>query len=268
MRSYKKFYGLAATPFRKDIPIGSLLRYDQLEELESYLTFVAEEGSIGLVTGEVGVGKSTAVRAFLATLDDRRYHVCYVGDSDATRSVLRKLAWSFGVRAAYLQGDLKYDVHQRIGDLWAEHEKRTVLVVDEAQAYGAKALQELRLLTNFLCDSASPLGLILAGQPQLRAQLKQLPNEALDERIMVRQHLAGLSKKETGEYIRAHLRAVDAPETLFADEAVALVFQHSKGRPRRINKICIQAMIKGGHREVNPIDADLIRQVAKDIDQE
>ena len=78
MRSYKKFYGMTATPFHKDIPLTALLRYAQLDELTAYLTFVAEEGSMGLVTGEVGVGKSTAVRAFLATLDDRRYHVCYV----------------------------------------------------------------------------------------------------------------------------------------------------------------------------------------------
>lgn len=268
MRGYKKFYGITESPFRKDIPVHALLRYAQFDELSDYLTYVAEEGSIGLLTGEVGVGKSTAVRAFLATLDDRRYHVCYVGNTDATRSVLRQLAWTFGMRAAHLQGDLKDDVHVRISTMWTEHAKRTILVVDEAQAFGAKALQELRLLTNFLCDSASPLGLILAGQPQLRAQLKQLPNEALDERIMVRQHLAGLSKKETNEYIRAHLRAVDAPDDLFADDAAALIFQHSKGRPRRINKICIQSMIKGGNREVRPIDADLVRQVIKDIDQE
>lgn len=268
MRSYKKFYGLAATPFRKDIPIGSLLRYDQLEELTSYLSFVAEEGSIGLVTGEVGVGKSTAVRAFLSTLDDRRYHVCYVGDADATRSVLRKLAWSFGMRAAYLQGDLKDDVHQRIGDLWAEHEKRTVLVVDEAQAYGAKALQELRLLTNFLCDSVSPLALVLVGQPDLRTQLRKPVHVALDDRIMIRQHLAGLSKKETGEYIRAHLRAVGGPEDIFSAEAVSAIFQYSSGRPRRINKVCIQTVIKGGHKEVRPIDAELVSLVLKDIDQE
>lgn len=268
MRGYKKFYGMTQSPFRKDIPVQALLRYAQFEELSDYMTYVAEEGSIGLLTGEVGVGKSTAIRAFLAQLDDRRYHACYVGNTDATRSVLRQLAWTFGMRAAHLQGDLKDDVHARIGTMWSEHGKRTILVVDEAQAFGAKALQELRLLTNFLCDSESPLGLVLAGQPQLRVQLKHLPNEALDERIMVRQHLAGLSKKETGEYVRAHLRAVGASDDLFTDDAVALVFQHSQGRPRKINKICIQSILKGGHKEIRPIDAELVRAVLKEIDQE
>ena len=268
MKSYKQFYGLTHTPFRKDIPASALLRYAQLDELTSYLSFVAEEGSIGLVTGEVGVGKSTAVRAFLTTLDDRQYHVCYVGNTDATRSVLRQLAWTYGMRAAHLQGDLKDDVHARIGSMWNEHEKRTVLVIDEAQAYGAKALQELRLLTNFLCDSVSPLSLVLVGQPGLRSQLKTPAHEALDDRIMIRQHLAGLSKKETGEYIRAHLRAAGGPEDVFADGAVTTVFQYSRGRPRRINKVCIQALLKGGHKEVKTIDADFVNLVLKDIEQE
>lgn len=268
MRSYKKFYGMATTPFHKDIPLTALLRYAQLDELTAYLTFVAEEGSIGLVTGEVGVGKSTAVRAFLATLDDCRYHVCYVGNTSATRSVLRQLAWTFGMRAAHLVGDLKDELHTRMGGLWREHQKRTVLVVDEAQAYGAKALQELRLLTNFECDSASPLALVLAGQPVLRTQLKTPPFEALDDRIMIRQHLAGLSLPETGDYIRAHLRVVGGPEDLFADEAVDLVFQHARGRPRRINKLCLQAVIKGGHKEVRPIDANHVQLVLKDIEHE
>lgn len=268
MRGYLKFYGFAHAPFRKDIPKAALLRYAQLDEMMAYLTFVAEEGSIGLVTGEVGVGKSTALRAFLATLDDRQYHVCYVGNTAATRSVLRQLAWNFGMRATHLQGDLKDEVHARIAALWREHAKRTVLVVDEAQAFGAKALQELRLLTNFECDSATPLALVLAGQPALRLQLKTPPFEALDDRIIIRQHLAGLSRAETNDYIRAHLRAVGGPEDVFADEAVDLVFQHSKGRPRRINKLCIQAVLKGGHKEVRTIDASHMRLVLKDVEQE
>lgn len=268
MRGYKAFYDITGTPFSKSIPIAALHRYAQFEELAEYLAYVAEEGSVGMLTGEIGVGKSTAVRTFLNTLDERLHHVCYVGNADATRSVFRQLAWSFGMRAAHLQGDLRDDVHVRIAALWAEHNKRTILVVDDAQLLGAKALQELRLLTNFTCDSVSALGLVLVGQPQLRAQLKELPNEALDQRIMVRYHLAGLSRAETAAYMAAHLTAVGASPDLFTEDAVSAIFQHAKGLPRRINKIAIQALLKGGHKEVTPIDADLIKAVLKDMAQE
>ncbi len=268
MKGYKAFFGITGSPFSKAIPTQALLRYAQFRELADYAGYVAEEGSIGLVTGEVGAGKSTALRAFVETLDDRRYHVCAVGNADATRSVFRQLAWSFGLRAAHLKGDLRDDVHVRIAALFAEHAKRTILIVDDAQALGTRALQELRLLTNFGCDSQAPLGLMLAGHPQLRAQLKELPNEALDQRIMLRYHLAGLSLDETAAYVRAHLAAVGAKLDVFTDEAIALIFQQSKGLPRRINKIAIQALFKAGNKEVSPIDAKLVAAVIKEIAQE
>lgn len=268
MKGYKALFGITGTPFSKGLPVQALLRYDQFLELAEYAAYVAEEGSVGLVTGEIGAGKSTAMRAFMETLDDRRYHVCCVGNTDATRSVFRQLAWSFGMRAAHLKGDLKDEVHARINAMWVEHSKRTILIVDEAQALGIPALQELRLLTNFNCDSQSPLGLMLVGQPQLRAQLKEIPNEALDQRIMVRYHLAGLSLAETTSYIEAHLAAVDANPGVFTKEAIALIFQQSKGLPRRINKIAIQSLIKAGHKEINPIDETLVAAVIKDIAQE
>lgn len=268
MKGYKAFFGITGSPFSKNIPTQALLRYDQFQELADYAEYVAEEGSIGMVTGEVGAGKSTAMRAFIQTLDDRRYHVCYVGNADATRSVFRQLAWSYGMRAAHLKGDLKDDVHVRISALWAEHAKRTLLIVDDAQALGHRALQELRLLTNFACDSQSPLGLMLVGHPGLRTQLKELPNEALDQRIMLRYHLAGLSSAETLAYVQAHLAAVGAKPDLFTKEAIGLIFHHAKGLPRRINKIAIQALLKAGHKELNPIDGALIGAVIKDIAQE
>ncbi|MBC7543301.1 MAG: AAA family ATPase [Candidatus Sericytochromatia bacterium] len=268
MRGYKALFGITGAPFSPSLPVAALHRYPQFEELAEYFAHVAEEGSVGMVTGEIGVGKSTAVRTFLNGLDGRRYHVCYVGNADAARSVFRRLAWSFGMRAAHLQGDLRDDVHVRIEALWREHNKRTILVVDEAHLLSKKALQELRLLTNFTCDSATPLGLFLVGQPQLRAELKAMPNRALDQRIMIRYHLAGLSKKETTAYMQAHLSAVGAKDGVFTPEAIAAIFQHADGLPRQINKIAIQSLLKAGHKGISPIDADLIAAVLKDMDQE
>lgn len=268
MRGYKAFFGITGSPFGKAIPVQSVHRYAQFEELADYLTYVAEEGSVGLVTGEIGAGKSTAIRVFLDSLDDRRYHLCYVGNADDSRSVFRHLAWSFGMRAAHLKGDLRDDVHTRIQALWTEHNKRTILVVDEAQLLGTRGLQELRLLTNFACDSDSPLGLLLVGQVQLRGHLKQLPNAALDERIFIRYHLAGLSLNETKAYIQAHLKAVGASDDVFTKEAIGLIFQHSKGLPRKINKIAILALLKAGTKEVKPIDATIVEAAIKDISQE
>lgn len=268
MRGYKEFLGITGTPFGKEIATAALHRYEQFEELAACLTWVAEEGSIGLVTGEVGAGKSTATRAFLDSLDERRYHVCYVGNTDETRSVFRQMAWGFGMRARHLKGDLRDDVHARVMELYKEHAKRTVLVVDEAQGLGTKGLTELRLLTNFSCDSQSPLALILVGQHQLRQKLKNLDNAALDERIFLRYHLAGLSLTETRAYVQAHLKAVGASSEIFTKDAVAHIFQNSKGLPRRINRIAILSLLKAGRKEVKPIDVAVVEAALKDYMQE
>lgn len=268
MRGYKKFYGMTGTPFQRGIATKALHRYDQFEELSTYLTWIAEEGSTGLVTGEVGAGKSTAIRAFLEGLDERSYHVCYVGNADETRSVFRQMAWGFGIRARHLKADMRDDVHARILGLWREHGKRTVLVVDEAQELGSRGLSELRLLTNFTCDSESPLALILAGQIQMRHKLRGQEHVALDDRIFLRYHLAGLSLAETHAYIQAHLRAVGASPDLFTSDAAKVIFQHAKGLPRRINKLATVALLKGGHKEVNPIEAPHVEAAIKDLFQE
>ena len=268
MRGYKTFFGITGSPFKPHLPPGALLRHSQFEELAAYLDYIADEGSIGLVTGEIGVGKSTAIGSFLPTLDDTRYHVCSIRNADSTRSIFRQKAWSFGMRAAHLLGDVRDEVHRRIGVLWNEHTKRTVLVVDEAQCLSAKALQELRLLTNFPGDTEPPLSLVLVGQPDLRAQIKLIPNEALNQRIMIRYHLAGLSLAETRAYVAAHLTAAGAKADVFSPEAIALIFQSTQGLPRQINKVAIQSLIKAGHQEVNPIDASFVAAVLQKMDQE
>jgi len=268
VRGYKEFFGITGSPFGKGIATSTLHRYAQFEELASYLTWVAEEGSTGLVTGDVGAGKSTAIRAFLESLDERRYHVCYVGNTDETRSVFRQMAWGFGMRAKHLKGDLRDDVHGRVMAMWQEHGKRTVLVVDEAQGLGAQGLAELRLLTSFACDSESPLALVLVGQVQLRQKLRNLDNAALEDRIFLRYHLAGLSLAETRAYVQAHLKAVGANPDVFTKDAVNVIFQNAKGLPRRINKIAILSLLKAGHKEVNPIDAALVETVLKDLMQD
>ena len=268
MRGYKEFFGITGSPFNKGIATAALHRYEQFEELSGYLNWVAEEGSMGLVTGEVGAGKSTAIRAFLESLDERRYHICYVGNTDETRSVFRQMAWGFGMRARHLKGDLRDDVHTRVMAMWQEHSKRTVLVVDEAQGLGTKGLSELRLLTSFSCDSESPLALILVGQVQLRQKLKNLDNVALEERIFLRYHLAGLSLSETRAYVQAHVKAVGGSPDLFTKDAVSLIFQHSKGLPRRINRIAILSLLKAGHKELKPIDAAVVEMAVKDLMQD
>jgi type II secretory pathway predicted ATPase ExeA len=116
-----------------------------------------------------------------------------------------------------------------------EHERgRTVvlvLVLDQAHLLGIDQLEELRLLTSADMDSHSPFACLLVGQPTLRRRIKLGTFAALDQRIALRYTMTGMSDTETKSYLTYHLKLAGRSDTLFYDDAVALIHQVSRGIP-------------------------------------
>ena len=104
-------------------------------------------------------------------------------------------------------------------------------------------MEEIRLLTNSELDSKSPFACLLVGQPTLRRRIKLGMFAALDQRIALRFAMPPLAKTETGDYINHHLKLAGRADTLFSDDAVALIHQVSRGLPRAINNLAVQALI-------------------------
>jgi type II secretory pathway predicted ATPase ExeA len=126
-----------------------------------------------------------------------------------------------------------------------EHERgRTaILVLDEAHLLDADQLEELRLLTNAELDSHSPFAALLVGQPTLRRRIKLGTFAALDQRIALRYTMTGMTAEETGSYISHHLKLAGRSDTLFSDDALALIHQVSRGLPRAVNNLAVQALV-------------------------
>ena len=120
---------------------------------------------------------------------------------------------------------------------------RPVGKCDEAHLLDAAQLEGIRMLTNHDMDSASPFACLLIGQPTLRRRLKLGQLAALDQRIAVRYHMTGMTAEETAGYLRHHLALAGRSDTLFSDDATALIHQTSRGYPRAINNLAIQALL-------------------------
>src|SRR4029077_2057400 len=130
--------------------------------------------------------------------------------------------------------------------LAAEHAERgrtPVVVVEESHLLGYDQLEALRLLTNHDLDSSSPFACLLVGQPTLRRRMKLGVLAALDQRIGLRYTMAPMTDKETGSYLRHHLALAGRDATLFSDDAVTLVHQTSRGYPRAVNNLALQALV-------------------------
>ncbi|MBW3561528.1 MAG: AAA family ATPase, partial [Actinobacteria bacterium] len=135
-----------------------------------------------------------------------------------------------------------------------ERNKTVVLVVDEAHLLSTDQLEQLRLLTNSEMDARSPLVLLLLGQPTLRRRLKLGHFAALDQRITIRYHIDGLGFDETAAYIAHHLAIAGRADTMFSDDAIALIHRTSRGVPRAINNLATQALVAAYAKDNNIVD--------------
>ena len=99
------------------------------------------------------------------------------------------------------------------------------------------------MLTNYDLDTRSPFACLLLGQPTLRRRLKLGTMAALDQRIALRYYLDGMTLEETASYLRHHLQLAGRSDPLFSDDAIALIHQTSRGIPRGINNLALQALV-------------------------
>ena len=99
------------------------------------------------------------------------------------------------------------------------------------------------MLTSAQLDSASPLAVLLLGQPQLRASMRLGVLAALDQRIGVRYAMAPMTPDETGAYLRHHTKLAGRSDQLFSDDAAELIHQASRGFPRAVNRLAAAALL-------------------------
>ena len=252
--------------FAKQFPDDGVFSYSQFAELKELLALTVEERAMALVTGQAGVGKTTAVRAFTDELPTNKYHVIYVGQDQEGVNLSRRLAVTLGIPLQRSKAHTWLLISQYLGDNFREQGKEIVLVVDEAHLLENATLQDIRLLTNCEFDRTSPLILFMIGQLALRTRLKMAGQEALNQRLRFRYALEGLTEDETSEYIRHRLRVAGGREDVFAADALKSIFLASQGIPREINNFCTLALMKSQSLGLSKIDAKLIRQVADQKD--
>jgi hypothetical protein len=114
---------------------------------------------------------------------------------------------------------------------------------NEAHLLNHAQLESLRMLTNHDMDSTSPFACLLVGQPTLRRRMKMGALAALDQRIGLRYAMAPMTNEETSSYLRHHLSLAGRSDTLFSDDATALIHQTSRGYPRAVNNLALQSLV-------------------------
>ena len=264
--TYLQHFALTRYPFQTLAATDELFPSQAGAETQTRLQHLLELRGIGLLTGEVGCGKTTACRQFAASLHPGLFRLAYV--SLTTGSVLdmyQTLAWELGLQPQRSRAAAYRALREEIARLAREAGQLPVLIIDEAHNLRNDVLEELRLLTSFQMDAERCLCLLLVGLASLRKRLAMAVHESLGQRIAVQHQLCGLARDELEPYLahRLHLAGCELP--LFEPNALEALFQASRGLPRQIDRIAHFALAAAACAQTRQVAAEQLEQACAEV---
>jgi general secretion pathway protein A len=264
---YLEHWELQKTPFGNVPSRSAFFRSPQHEEALRRLLYVIEHRKgVAMLTGEVGCGKTTVIRALEDHLDQNQFQFKMISNpalqpTDLLKAILLKLGGSADNGS---KTDLLDRLHRHLYQNAAKG-VNTVLAIDEAHVIGNQAtLDELRMLLNIQSDDEFLITLILLGQPPLLKNISEL--QPLKERISIKFNLDPLDIKNTLNYIVHRLKWAGAQRGIFSREAIKAVYSDTSGLPLRINNLCDRCLLIGLMRHARIVDSGIVRDAIEDME--
>ena len=268
---YEDFYGLTAKPFQLNPDPAFYFGSRGHKRAYAYLQYglYQSEGFI-VVTGDVGAGKTTIVRSLFEHIDRGKLVAAQLVSTQLDADdLLRSIGAAFGLPVRTVDKAALLTTLEAFLCQLAVNGKRALLVVDEAQNLTPKAIEELRMLSNFQLGEQALLQSFLVGQPELRVMMQGPQMQQLRQRVIASYHLGPLDRAETQAYIEHRLKHVGwKGDPAFDPACFDLVHTFSGGIPRRINLLCNRLMLAGVLAEKHALGPADVQSVAREIRDE
>jgi general secretion pathway protein A len=277
---YTAHFGLSQDPFSIAPDPRYLFMSERHREALAHLLFgVAGSnqatggtgGGFVLLTGDIGAGKTTICRCFLAQIP-LHCHVAYIFNPKlSVLELLQSICEEFHITLKAVHAGtptVKDYIDALNAFLLQSHAagQSSVLIIDEAQNLATDVLEQLRLLTNLETNERKLLQIVLIGQPELRDMLARPELEQLAQRVVARFHLDALSPAETTQYIGHRLGVAGHAGALpFDAKALQRIHQLARGVPRRINLLCGRALLGAWATGVNQVNRKVVDKAATEV---
>jgi len=265
---YEAFYNLHAKPFQLNPDPRFFYGSRGHMRVMSYLEYGLHQGEgFIVITGEIGAGKTTLVRNLFRKLDTE--HVVAANlvstqlDADDT---LRMVVAAFGLPHEDTSKAILLKKLEAFLLSLHNQGKRALLVVDEAQNLTPRAVEELRMLSNFQCGEKSLLQSFLLGQPEFRNTLQGEDMQQLRQRVIASYHLGPMDEPETRAYIEHRLQTAGwKGDPSFSADAFSAIYNYTGGIPRKINTLCDRLMLLGYLEDMHALDQAAVKEVIADL---
>ncbi len=251
---YLQHFGLTAYPFKITPDPGFLFwTQDHQRAYDAMSLGVFQHEPITVVTGDIGVGKTTLLRRLISEITPNQTVGLVSNFSSGDGGLLPWVTSAFGLPPTSAEVQMFERFRQFVLDEFAL-DRRVILIIDEAQNVSDEDLEQLRILSNINSERDVRLLLFLVGQPDFRSRLKAPQNRKILQRVGVIFHFGVMTKSNTADYIEHRLRVAGARRPIFDAGALDVVAEASGGVPRKANVICemlLFAAFRNGSRQID-----------------
>ncbi|MBW1990152.1 MAG: AAA family ATPase [Deltaproteobacteria bacterium] len=264
---YYEHFGLSENPFRPTPdPRYLYLSRGHREALNHLIYGITERKGFILITGDVGTGKTTLLRALLAELDSSTKTALLLNPFLSEEDLLPAIAEEFGISAHGNNRKAQLSaINEFLLSTYAQG-GNAVLLLDEAQNLSRDLLEQVRILSNLETETDKLLQIVLVGQPELSAILAMDGMKQLSDRVVVRFHLGPLDEEDTKAYVQHRLmRAGCRAKPPFARNAWAVLYDRTGGVPRRINAVCDRALLAAYGQNRGRVTAKDVKRAAREV---
>ena len=268
---YQNFYHLRKEPFHiTPDPEFLFLSPSHRQALGSIIYGVTNRKGFVVITGEVGVGKTTILRSYLEGVAKQKTKVIYIFNANVSfKNLLKTIYKELGLNAK--TGDIVEMLNDLYQILMEEYKQgnTVLLIVDEAQNMPVETLENLRMLSNLETSKDKLIQIVLIGQYEFEEILNLYELRQLKQRIVIRSTIIPLNDKESMAYIHHRLeRAAENGSPVFTRGALKRIVKEAKGIPRYLNILCDNALITGFGYKVRPVNVKIVDEVITDYNGE
>ncbi len=222
------------------------------------------QASFCVLTGEIGSGKTTLIRALLRKLSDD----VTVGLVSNTHARFRSIhPWALSALGVSPRETSDISHYEALNDFFIKEYsrgRRTLLIFDEAQNLSVRTLEELRLLSNVNSEKDVAVQTILVGQPELRFKMAKPELKQFAQRVAVDFHLNALRLTDAEAYVAHRLSVAGGRKEIFSNSAIEFIHENTGGIPRLMNQLCDLSLVYAFAEGSREVTAELAAQVVQD----
>lgn len=265
--AYLNYFGFKKEPFSSDLSIKEILQTPELKSVADRFQYAVRLGAMSLVTGEVGSGKSTALRWAENQLHPSEYKVLWViASSGSISEFYRQLLSELDIHtAAISKAVLIRQIRNQVISLTLERKKKPVIIIDEASLLRLEVFTELHTISQFEGDSKPWLPIILAGQKNLADKLEYQSSAPLASRVIARCHLEAVNLQTMTDYLRHHLQIAGVKQNLFEETSITAIHQGSGGLFRKANHLARGSLMTAAHEQCDTVSPEHVRTASTEI---